>query len=376
MTLSIHPQRVRLYRALWGRWIIVLRVLFDLGAATHSVKWQAAAQTLMVDKKTILKYIHGLVRDDHLVSAGDGFMLTPAGMAFLRETVGGENPHLEDGKIPGENFSLLKELVVVNDSELRDLTTPPTKEGKIPGENFPPAFYDERIGAALEHLPELFDGSSVTSKGLPTSLHWEKVIGWIAYAYDKRTSLSAPCGLIYSKLVDGREPAPYIKYMERPEDFLPESYLELIGLLAVPCQYCDETFYSRAERDAHQQAAHPYPCMECDAWHATEQEAKAHYDARHNPDRVHEAVRVQGDETLTPLWEQVLSGLRDVVPTASFETWVQSSAAVGADGQALIVGTRNSYARDWLQSRVATQVVQLLPAPFKTVRFVVATETD
>jgi hypothetical protein len=160
--------------------------------------------------------------------------------------------------------------------------------------------------------------------------------------------------------------------MEHPDDYLPESYLELIGLLAVPCQYCDLTFDSRADRDVHQRESHPYPCLECDAWHATEQESRAHYDANHNPDHIHETDHIHGDETLAPLWEQVLMGLRDVMPKASFETWAESSVAVRADGNVLVVGTRNRYARDWLEKRVMRLVIDLLPAPFCKVQFVVA----
>jgi hypothetical protein len=224
--LSIPPRRVQLYRVLWSRWIIVLRILFDLGAGAHPVKWQAVSDVLMIDKKTSQKYLSGLVRDGHLAIAGNGYMLTDAGMAFLRETNEGEFLPL-GGKIPGEIFSPLKELVVVNDSELNQLTTPPTESGKNPGEIFSPL-----AKLIFEHIPDIFDGSQLVTTRLP----WKQdafqdtlLLGWVAYAYDKRTSLSSPVGLIYRKLQSDERPS--VKYLECPARYLPESFLINIGLV-------------------------------------------------------------------------------------------------------------------------------------------------
>lgn len=221
-TLAIPPKRVRLYRVLWDRWIIVLRILFDLGAGSHPVKWRAVADTLLVDKKTAQKYIMGLVRDGHLAIAGEGYMLTETGMAFLQEIEAGEFLPLE-GKNPGEKFSPLKESVVV-DSELIKLTPTTPKLGKNPGENFSPL-----ANLIIQNIPDLFAGSPLTLTGL---LPWDSdeiLLGWVAYAYDKRTSLLAPVGLLYSKLQRGERPP--MEYARNYGSYLPDEFLRAIGLL-------------------------------------------------------------------------------------------------------------------------------------------------
>lgn len=220
-TLAIPPKRVRLYRVLWDRWIIVLRILFDLGAASHPVKWRAVADVLLVDKKTAQKYLAGLVRDGHLALAGEAYMLTEAGMDMLQEHEQGENFPLE-GKNPGEKFSPLKEVVVVNESKLNLLTPPTPKLGKIPGENFSPL-----VKLVIEHIGVLFEGSQMVTQKLP-EFSDEILLGWLAYAYDKRTSLNSPVGLVYSKLQ--RDERPPVEFMRNPTDYLPGAFLQLIGL--------------------------------------------------------------------------------------------------------------------------------------------------
>lgn len=256
-TLAISPKRVRLYRGLWDRWIIILRILFDLGAGAHPVKIRAVADTLLVDKKTCQKYMAGLVREGRITAAGDGFMLTQAGMDVLLENERGEflpsqgiNPDSGENFSPpeppetdesgqnstpepsqtginpeiGENFSPLKIVkTVVVDSESKTLTTTTAKRGEfLPGE-----FYSPEVQQALAQVPVLFDGAEVSLRGLPANLHIEKVLGWIAYAYDQRARLNSPCGLIYTRLRDESK-SPYIKYMRAPENYLPEDYLRAI----------------------------------------------------------------------------------------------------------------------------------------------------
>ena len=107
-TLAIAPKRVRLYRVLWDRWIIVLRILFDLGAMNHPVRWKDVADTLLVDKNTCKKYIHGLIREGHIVDVGEGrYMFTQSGMDVLLENTGGEffTEGVKDSPQIGESFT-------------------------------------------------------------------------------------------------------------------------------------------------------------------------------------------------------------------------------------------------------------------------------
>lgn len=376
-TLAIPPKRVQLYRVLWDRWIIVLRILLDLGAGSHPVRWRAVADTLLVDKKTAQKYIMGLVRDGHITTAGDGYMLTQAGMDALLENSGGGDFLPLEGKNPGENFSPLVVEVVDSESELKQLTTTTTsKLGKNPGENFSPLALH-----VIQHIPDIFSGSELTINGLPPLVIDEILLGWVAYAYDKRTSLNAPVGLIHSKLK--RDERPPMEYVKNYVDYLPETFLEVLGLIEFECGYCHTVFETRIALEEHEKAEHPYRCMECNAWFESEDAERAHYDKKHNPDRYFEKqqaeLAVQPDIMAGKTWARLLAMLKDDMPRASFETWVQDSKAIGLAGGLLTVAVRNSYARDWLESRLQSTVERLLVGILNAqvkVEFVVAVETE
>ena len=65
-------------------------------------------------------------------------------------------------------------------------------------------------------------------------------------------------------------------------------------------------------------------------------------------------------------WQTVLEQLQMEMPRASFDTWVRDTQVVSFDpstssGQAVLtVSVRNSYARDWLESRLASTVSRML----------------
>ena len=59
-------------------------------------------------------------------------------------------------------------------------------------------------------------------------------------------------------------------------------------------------------------------------------------------------------------WQSVLSQLQTEMPKASFDTWVSDTRPLTLENGALTVGTPNAYARDWLESRLASTVSRLL----------------
>ncbi|NWF65386.1 MAG: chromosomal replication initiator protein DnaA [Chloroflexi bacterium] len=59
-------------------------------------------------------------------------------------------------------------------------------------------------------------------------------------------------------------------------------------------------------------------------------------------------------------WQTVLTQLQMDMPRASFDTWVRDTRPVAYENGTLTVGVRNAYARDWLDSRLATTVNKLL----------------
>ena len=59
-------------------------------------------------------------------------------------------------------------------------------------------------------------------------------------------------------------------------------------------------------------------------------------------------------------WQSVLGQLQMEMPRASFDTWVRDTKPVSYKDSTLTIGVRNAYARDWLESRLASTVNRLL----------------
>ena len=59
-------------------------------------------------------------------------------------------------------------------------------------------------------------------------------------------------------------------------------------------------------------------------------------------------------------WQTVLDQLQMEMPRASFDSWVRDTRAISYDDGLLTIGVRNAYARDWLESRLASTVSRLL----------------
>jgi hypothetical protein len=361
-SLAIPPKRVQLYRVLWDRWIIVLRILLDLGAMSHPVKWRAVADTLLVDKKTCQKYINGLVRDGHLAIAGEGVMLTQAGMDILQEHDSRELIPLVVGKNPGEKFSLLEVVVNELDSEL-SLTTTTPKLGKNPGEKFSPL-----AKLLIANIPDLFAGSQLSPACLNETSD-EVFLGWVAYTYDKRTSFTSPVGMLYSKLLRGERPP--VEFMKHFADYLPEAFLEAIGLLKKVCGMCEQVFAQGAAYESHYQA--------CYLAHQQD-------DVRDEPTismQVDESVQVGLRDgaglSAEQGWQSVLDQLKLDMQRGTFDTWVRDTKALHFEQDTLQVGVASNLVRDWLESRLQRTCERLLVGILNrevTVQFVVAAETE
>ena len=74
-------------------------------------------------------------------------------------------------------------------------------------------------------------------------------------------------------------------------------------------------------------------------------------------------------------WQSVLGQLQMEMPKASYNTWVRDTHPLLYENGALTVGVPNAYARDWLESRLASTVDRLLVGILNSsvsVNFVVA----
>ncbi len=59
-------------------------------------------------------------------------------------------------------------------------------------------------------------------------------------------------------------------------------------------------------------------------------------------------------------WQSALGQLQMEMPKASFDTWVRDTQICSYDDGLFTIGVRNAYARDWLESRLASTVTRLL----------------
>jgi chromosomal replication initiator protein len=78
-------------------------------------------------------------------------------------------------------------------------------------------------------------------------------------------------------------------------------------------------------------------------------------------------------------WQSVLGQLQTEMPKASFDTWVRDSKVLTYEDGILVIGVDNAYARDWLESRLASTVNRLLVGVMNRsvdVRFVVNSNDD
>lgn len=59
-------------------------------------------------------------------------------------------------------------------------------------------------------------------------------------------------------------------------------------------------------------------------------------------------------------WQAALGQLQLDLPRASFDTWVRDTEFLSYEDGRFIIGVKNAYARDWLESRLTTTVNKLL----------------
>lgn len=251
----------------------------------------------------------------------------------------------------GESIKLI-------DSKLTN--TPPDQESEKgtseTAEQFP------GIKEILQHTDKLFDGSVVSSKDLDDREPLY-ALAWCAYAYREKRKLSGPGGLVRARLMDDQVPPEWAKHQW--QETLPADFLEALGLAEYTCQICQLKFGKLLELESHE-ATHPkvYACSACDQTFGNEEDLDAHYNQEHVPPTVRPdesvTVSIDGHMTADRAWQSVLGQLQMEMPRASFDTWVRDSKACRYDGNVLTIGVRNSYARDWLESRLASTVSRLL----------------
>ena len=78
-------------------------------------------------------------------------------------------------------------------------------------------------------------------------------------------------------------------------------------------------------------------------------------------------------------WQSVLGQLQTEMPKASYDTWVRDTQVLSYEDGLLTIGVDNAYARDWLESRLASTVTRLLVGVMNRsveVKFIVGSEME
>jgi hypothetical protein len=75
-------------------------------------------------------------------------------------------------------------------------------------------------------------------------------------------------------------------------------------------------------------------------------------------------------------WQMVLSQLRGDLSRALFETWVEPLRPLGYHNRTFVLGAANTYARDWVDSRIKSRVTQLLEGLYRETLIVQVTVSN
>jgi chromosomal replication initiator protein len=59
-------------------------------------------------------------------------------------------------------------------------------------------------------------------------------------------------------------------------------------------------------------------------------------------------------------WQAALGQLEMEMPKAAYDTWVQDAGLISYEDGTFILGVKNAYARDWLESRLSSTIIRLL----------------
>ena len=59
-------------------------------------------------------------------------------------------------------------------------------------------------------------------------------------------------------------------------------------------------------------------------------------------------------------WKAVLGQLEMEFEKASYNTWIKDAKFIAFEAQAFVIGTKNTFARDWLESRLTGNVTKKL----------------
>lgn len=227
----------------------------------------------------------------------------------------------------------------------------------------------------------LLFGKPVRCDDVITSRTLLEILGWMAQAYQERDNLSSPWGVVYRGLRRELKKRGKVDASIRPDpqyaqpfEHLSSEYLTAVGLenyIVVRCKKCGVA-----------NGKHTETCE--NGWRAY-REIRTETVVVIEPDMINLALdecRHGGQAmSINEAWNRTLVVFQQEMPRASFETWVRDTmpAAWDEETHVITIATRNDYAKNWLESRLASTcervLSDLLDAPTK-VKFCVKHEEE
>lgn len=364
-TLLLPPDEVAKIRALKGlSYVLAVMILLDRHYPGRGFRAEEIALIAGMDVRTVAKQLQDLSVLDRAILTGAGYVLTDGGRAlFLMPAADVEDLALSPAALatPIASQALSPELPTVEtahqdqahqiiDLQAEDVSTHTARALVVEVNNLNLLSTDDSSTTYLETqaargltVPQVFGkshllfGESVLVRKDVTAEHAVRIF---AHVYSQKDSFQKPARVAFSMMRDGKQPRE--DFAQDPWKYLPACYLEALNVVRYRCNLCEtgETFQSSEALEGHLQAAHPVRVESFE--------------------EVEETTTPGADDKAADIWERALEQLKSEMHSAPFDTWVKDTKAVRFTGQKLIVGAKNSYTRDWLESRLRIAAERLL----------------
>ena len=383
-TQLIPPEELANIRAMKGlAYVLIVMIALDKAHPGRAFRPAEVALIAGQDVRTVETALKNLSAFDRVLLTTSGYVLTRGGRALFLEYQPSQDlaltsPALSAGTANQdqalENNTKIVEIIDTHNLcalkkkeeslNLRDKESS-SSESDSSGESAQNVWPSVR--AILEATPMLFGKPGVFLNGLNLdSLNPRIVLGWVALAWDgwpeggNNGNIKRPGGVVYKNLADPDQPRPRAQYYNGGWNVLPDEFLEVLGMIEYACEVCDARFGKRGDLQAHVSTSHPQP------------ESVA-VEIFTQPDSS-VVERIAGHMSAEQAWKSLLGQLQSEMPKASFDTWVRDTRPVHFENNILSIGARNTYACDWLESRLQRTIERLLVGILNdnvTVKFVV-----
>lgn len=356
-----------------GALVLMALWIIDLNYPGRASKASEIAMYIRKDTRTVEKQLNELCASNRVVNTSAGYVLLDGGRALVLEM----NPKAlalspENDQALVTEAQALEIPVIISESDTRtmcalkkeeeesinliNIDSPSSSESKSgePAQNV--RFKRLTTENILDESDVLFKNQRIVRAGLDLEfISPAYALGALAHVCAESSHLRNPAGLAYNFLKSeshhsaGFRPIhPRKVYLSTPWQYLPKEFAEKFGMAVINCPFGAEcggiAFSTRADYEEHMRTSHQFT-------EADEEESD------------HASIKLDGDPQGMAVWQNVMDALKAEMPKASFETWVQSAQGASlADGKLTVIAN-NSYARDWLSSRMAATIERLAGMP-------------